>query len=519
VDCADADPAVKGDVIDLYDKYSHYRFDLGKTAAGTEWSYVGHTLDQFRHPADQRFLRAADGWDYTGGTFVRNVNGHRLLYVLSMQARRILIYRFDEARMGEIAIPAGLWESQYGYKAGYAGAPDGGDFFWRDADGDGTFDDSEFAKGPGLPNLGLGMFVDSRGDFWTCNHWAGNGIGIRRWRMQGFDPKGNPIYDYSPEHYTEYQRPAGSHGELRRVEYIPETDTLYVTSTSKPDGDRDIGSRIVKYKNWSTPERAVEWTLDPPLDGTKISALSVAGDYVFLGYSYFGSNRREGTIRVFRTADAGYVGEITPTPAVGSLCGTFDIPYAIRAHRCSNGEYVICAEDDHFAKVLVHRWHPTEPVLVDELEDLSRTDATRTVGKWDIDQSNKEHFNHDAARARRQEDATQSLVWEVPAMVSFAASVYFDSRIDADAYVSFSTSADGEKWTPVSTSRTPTVSSGGGWAVANYRPEGELPALTRFVRFELKPSKVSWNIQLGRMEIYRRERRLEKQPPHPGANR
>jgi hypothetical protein len=79
VDCADADPASdQGAALDVFDKYSRYRLDLSRTAAGSEWTYAGHTLNQFKYPADQRFVRAVDGWDYTGGTFVRNIGGRRL---------------------------------------------------------------------------------------------------------------------------------------------------------------------------------------------------------------------------------------------------------------------------------------------------------------------------------------------------------------------------------------------------------------------------------------------------------
>jgi hypothetical protein len=506
VDCADADPASdKGAALDVFDKYSRYRLNLSRTAAGSEWEYAGHTLNQFKYPADQRFARAADGWDYTGGTFVRNIGGRRLLYVLSMQARRLLIYRFNPATDGEVAIPAGLWESQYGYSAGYPGSPTSGDLLWRDVDGDGAFSASEFSKGPGMPNLGVGLWVDAKGDLWSCNHWSKTGVGIRRWKMQGFDEHGNPMYDFSPGNYIEYQRPEGSHGELRRVEYFPETDTLYLASSDKVDGDRDIGNRITKYRNWSTPERAAAWTLDPPMDNTKISSLTVAGDYLFLGYSYFGTNSREGTIKVHRISDASYVGEITPTPAVGSQSGTFDIPYAIRAFQRHNGEYLVFAEDDHYAKILVHRWKPADPTFVDTLESLARTDRVRSSPDWDIDRANAAHFSGDEARARRTSDTEQHLVWNLNDATNFSAALYFDSKLAIDTFVSFETSADGEAWVALPSVRGPAISSGGGWVVSIYRPKGDaLPNGTNYLKLAIKPSGTSWNIQLGRLEVHRR---------------
>ena len=504
VDCADADQASDGgDSLDVYDKYSHYRLDLKRTTAGTEWTYAGRTLNPIKYPADPRFLRAADGWDYSGGTFVRNVHGHKLLYVLSMQARRLLIYRFDPTREGETAIPAGIWESQANYKAGYPGCPPANDFFWRDKNANGAFDADEFAAGPGMPNLGFGMWVDSNGDLFSCNHWAGGGVGIRRWKMQGFDATGNPIYDYSAGNYTEFQRPDGSHGELRRIEYFPESDTMFVASTSLSDGDRDAGNRIVKYDHWSTPRRSLAWTLDPPMDKTKISAISVAGDYLFLGYSYFGSNSREGTIRIHRLSDASYVGEMIPTPAVGSLCGTFDIPYAIRAYQTRGGEYLVFAEDDHYAKVIVHRWNPHGPTLVDTLDDLKKTDPTHSSSAWGIDATNKEFFSMDASRAMRTSDTPQALAWHKTDLTNFSASIYFDMKLNIDSLVSMSASADGTDWQPVKTTRTAATGSGGGWNVSTFRPAADpLPEATQYLRIEIAPSGVNWNVQIGRVELF-----------------
>jgi len=423
---------------------------------------------------------------------------------MSMQARRLLIFRFNPETDGETAIPSGIWESQGGYSAGYPGSPKNNDFLWRDKNGNGKFDDDEYASGPGMPNLGYGMWVDSNGDIWSCNHWTKTGVGIRRWKMQGFDDHGNPIYDYSEGNYTEYQRPEGSHGELRRLEYYPATDTMYLGSTSLSDGDRDAGNRFTKYTKWSTPQRKLAWTLNPPMDKTKISAMSVAGDFLFLGYSYFSTNSREGTIRAFRISDGAYVGEILPTPVVGSLSGTFDIPYAIRAFKRQNGEYLIFAEDDHYAKIIVHRWHPGGPNVVDTLIDLNKINRLRSTHDWKSDKSNPENFARDAGRATRGTDTPQSLVWNVKGVNNFAAAIYYDSKMAIDPLVTFISSVNGAEWTPVVTARSPAISSGGGWNVATFRPANDLlPAETHFVRLQFAPSGVSWNIQLGRMELFR----------------
>ncbi|MDX6765814.1 MAG: hypothetical protein SFU85_03395 [Candidatus Methylacidiphilales bacterium] len=504
VDCADADPASDtGDSLDIYDKYSRYRLDLTKTTAGTEWSYAGRTLNPIKYPNDPRFMRAPDGWDYTGGTFVRNIQGRKLLFVLSMQARRILVFRFNSETDGETAIPSGIWESQVGYDAGYDGSPKGKDFYWRDSNGNGNIDAEEFSAGPGMPNLGYGLWVDTNGDIWSCNHWAGSGVGIRRLKMQGFDPLGNPIYDYSAGNYTEFQRPEGSHGELRRIEYNPENDTMLVGSTSLQDGDRDAGNRFVKYNNWNKENRTVAWTLDPPMDKTKISSMTVAGDYLFLGYSYFSSNSREGTIRVFRYSDASYVGDMTPTPVIGSLSGTFDIPYAIRAFKQKNGEYLVFAEDDHFAKIVIHRWNPQGNNVVDTLDSLDKIDKNLSSAGWSIDGGNQDHFGRDAARATRTTDTAEHLVWKVDSLSNFAAAIYFDARNKIDEQVAFFSSVDGENWTPVTLARLSDVLSGGGWNVTTFRPHNDqLPSGTQYLKMQFLPTGTAWNVQLGRMELF-----------------
>ncbi len=508
VDVADADTTTAtGSVVDVYDKYSHYQVDLSKTTAGTEWTYVGHTLNPTKYPADQRFVRANDTFDYTAGTYIRQVNGHKLMYVMDMQARRILIYRFNPTTDGEVAIPAGIWESQYGYAAGYAGSPSGGDFIWRDKNGDGQFQAGEYAQGPGMPNLGYGLSVDSKGNIWSANHYSGTGVGIRQWKLQGFDANGNPVYDYSAGNYVEWQRPVGSHGDIRRVQYFPDTDTMYVSSTSDQNGDRDAGTRIVKYKNWSNvATRSVVWSLDPPLDNTRISSISIAGDYVFLGYSYFSTNSKEGTIYVYKASDGTYAGAITPTPAVGSISGTFDVPNAINAVQQSNGEYTIFAEDDNYAKVIAYRWNPTSNInLIDPLDDLTKIDTTRTTAHWGLDGSNTNLFSNDNARSTRTTDTAESIVWQNKSgIVDFAISIYYGQLLNIDSLVTLSTSVNGTAWTPLTTARTPTVdsSNNGGWVTTTYRPGGTLPAGTQYVRVTVAPSGVNWNVQIGRAEFF-----------------
>jgi hypothetical protein len=62
-----------------------------------------------------------------------------------MYADHLVIYRFDAARDGEVADRrrASLQAARGGV-AQIPNAPAGGDWMWRDANGDGKFDSNEF---------------------------------------------------------------------------------------------------------------------------------------------------------------------------------------------------------------------------------------------------------------------------------------------------------------------------------------------------------------------------------------
>lgn len=83
----------------------------------------------------------------------------------------------------------------------------------------------------------------------------------------------------------------------------------------------------------------------------------VAGEYLFVPYT--GASRslqfKTGQVEVFRADDGRSVGHFEPSADVGEI-GPQDVRECLRAHRRSDGEYLIFLEDDYKAKVLLYRW-------------------------------------------------------------------------------------------------------------------------------------------------------------------
>ncbi len=164
--------------------------------------------------------------------------------------------------------------------------PPGGDWIWRDLNGNGHFEDGEFTlntSGKAKPG-GWGWWVDTNGDIWR----ASDKRGIFRFRYGGLDKVGNPIYSY--DKLTAYPMPE-PFTELRRAIYDPAGDTLYVTgytadAAPKPGINKEVGRVLVRYDKWSsgTPVKryqvALPWAPDakPILN---LIGLTVEGRYLF----------------------------------------------------------------------------------------------------------------------------------------------------------------------------------------------------------------------------------------------
>ena len=354
IDTADIDPA--GDGLNVYTKDKHFVMDYSK-AAGKEATYRGYTANRFKYPDDPR-LRSGDC-----GVFFRRIQGKPFLFVTDMYSGGLRVFRFKPDTDGECAIPSGYFAKEH-VKADPAtakqpwpiGQPDKGEWIWRDNNGNGALDPDEYDSKPtNAPGL-WGWCVDSQGNVWQATEHDG----IRKFPVQGLDKFGSPIYSYATMQTTPTP-PLFT--ELCRLEYVPESDTMFLSgyTTDRPHKGGEwgiVGTEIVRYDNWKQGSRAAAARVVLPYDGLKdakkfIKSFAVAGNYLFAG-----EGREPCAIYVYDAKTGAPVGKLQPDATVGSNSGWLDFPYAVRAFRRTNGEYLIFVEEDLDAKVILYRWKP-----------------------------------------------------------------------------------------------------------------------------------------------------------------
>jgi hypothetical protein len=350
VDNADVDP--KTDGIQVYTIHDRYMMDYSKPV-GKQWTYKGYTFNPFKYPDDIRLRNAH------GSVFFRRIQGKPFMYFTDMFGSFLHIYRFNPATDGEIAIPSTMLvntsekEEKVQASSFPPNQPQIGDWIWRDRNGNGSFDKGEYeASGRDYPYIG-GWWVDSKGDVWKTVRTEN---GIRHFPLQGIDAKGNPIYSYSsmkkiatPKIFT----------DIRRIEYIPETDTMYLSgfTAERPalqDDGKAFGSEIVRYDNWSKGNRKERFRIAVPFNPRAnpdiiTASMSITADYVFA------ITGKTAEVYVYNAKNGAFVTKFKPGAEVANESGWIDIPYGIRVFRRANGEYLIFAEEVTKAKVIMYR--------------------------------------------------------------------------------------------------------------------------------------------------------------------
>lgn len=349
VDGADVDRgdvSADGNTVSVLTGTWHFMLDLSKTAPGSEWHAAGFTADRFRYPGDPLYHA---GRSERGMPLVRRIEGRRFVFYTDMYSDYVKVYRFDAVHNGEIAIPAGLVGSRKIFWPPHQ--PEHSEWIWRDTNGNGTVDAPEFEQS-GTPGEASAWYVDLHGDV-----WQGQGEhGIRRYRVNGLDPVGNPRYDYA--HTNAYPLPA-PFTRVARVLYVPDTDTMYLAGASADhpwDNDdwNGTGKLIARYDHWSThPQLRYQIGVDSwGPKAVRTAGLTQEGDYLFVveGLS--------AAVRVYDANTGAPVGEIRPGPEVGAVSGHIDVPMPVTAYRRANGEYLVFVEEDNMGKVLMYRWTP-----------------------------------------------------------------------------------------------------------------------------------------------------------------
>jgi sugar lactone lactonase YvrE len=340
VDNADADPGTDG--VDVFTKHEHFVMDYSK-ASGQQWTYKAYTADKFRYPDDARFQNIGHT---AASASVRRINGKRFLYLEGMHAPRLYVYRFD----GEIAVPSAIF-AQPNTGDWPANPPASVRWLWRDKNGDGKIQSNEYESLGASDGRVWAWQVDSKGDV-----WLGAETGkIQRYRVQGVDTYGSPIYTSTARDVIPMPAPFVN---LERLKYFPQTDVMYVggyTSARPKSGSEwgKVGTEIVRYDNWSTT-RKMRWRVVLPYNPTAnpvklIQSMDVAGDRLFA------VDFITAVVSVYDTATGALLTQLTPGPEVSSESGWVDIPHGIRAYRRANGEYLVFVEEDFKAKVIMYR--------------------------------------------------------------------------------------------------------------------------------------------------------------------
>ncbi len=378
VDMADVDPASDTDV---FTKEEHFKFDYSQPA-GREWSYAGFTVNRFQYPQDPRLHI------WSAGAWVRRIDGQRILFVSDMNGDALQVYRFTPDAKSEIAIPSAFFAKRHvsdkSDPTWPPHQPASGEWIWRDANGNGAFDDGEFtqprsSRGNEAPSkqkdqslltsaatreavnapASQGWWVDARGNVWLATETRG----IRLFPSQGLDAKGNPIWSFT--NMQTFAAPP-EFKQLKRVRYLPDTDTLFlagVTDEHKNQHWKPSGPVIARYDGWLKGARQLRWKIVAPYaDGSQGHSscepmgFDVAGDFIFVPYT--GASKphgvKHGRVEIFRASDGSSAGHIEPSDDVGEI-GLQDIRECLAAHRRADGEFVVFLEDDYKSKVVVYR--------------------------------------------------------------------------------------------------------------------------------------------------------------------
>ncbi len=293
-DIASIDPASDG--TDLYGVNEHMKFDY----ASQQWSLTSITNDKIAYPNDPRNM--VQGTAMTSA-LMRRVNGNLLMFTASMYAGKYDVFRFE----GETAV-----HCQAINEVGWSGLPDK-----------------------------------------NGNVWYESGGRIRKIPLTGFSG-GCPVFGAPVDVTTSLPAPMTT---IERLEYNADTDVMYIggwTAANPSVSWGLIGSTLARYPNWSTGNRTPSHSALMPKDyeGLYPKAMSVAGDYVFVGNS-----RDRGKVYVFNGANLTSSGHIAAPTNMGET-GWLDIVHAVQAFKKSDGQYLVLVEDNSKGKNILYQWAP-----------------------------------------------------------------------------------------------------------------------------------------------------------------
>lgn len=348
VDVADADPISTNDVYTLHE---HYVMDYSQPA-GQQATWTGYTVNRELYPQDPRL--------YLGHSYVvavQQIQGAKVMFATDMYGDYFTGYRFE----GETAIPFVMLhkKNEDGFPFNKPTGTNG--WLWNDLDGQGDFDAGEYDTAGGFHwGLTTGWFVDSQGDLWQIRK---DSNGLARYRCQGVNANGVPVYDFAHTEVTYLSSKLGTDPftHLQHAEYDPDNDRMFLfgwTSTYNGSDVKSVGRVVRRYDNWSATPTFVSQSVMPV--GTAVlgsvpagaASACVEGRYVF-------SVACDATVTVFDSNTGSQVAQFGPSELGGS--GVVDVIQGIRVSQRANGEFNIFVEEDWHAKVTMYTWTPDLP--------------------------------------------------------------------------------------------------------------------------------------------------------------
>ena len=366
LDSADLDPAASGDAWSNTMRYSH---DPHGTD-GDGWRAVATTIDAARFSDDPRLHSVA------GQTLgVRRIGGQRFLFTTTQGGDPVSVFRFENDA-AHTAIPCALFAGRHQDKAWPPHQPAGGGaWLWRDANGDGQFDATEFEKDA---ELTMAPFtLDARGDLWITASGK-----IQCLSADGkLDTHGVPAWSLGRR--VSYKVPASfaDEGEVRRVAISPDGQTIFAFGFTRELKNRvghnyPLGPQAVRLRREGGQLVETHRTLlpyDVDLAGAAHDqpyVATAAGDYVFVGYE------QRMTVLVLRAADFGIVGRIDIGPQ--SQTPIFDGPPELVVARRGE-EYVLFMPQYTGNATTEVTWKPGSKTWLQPPADLQAKQVEKAV--------------------------------------------------------------------------------------------------------------------------------------------
>jgi len=377
VDNADADPASGG--TSMFVNGKHYTMDYSKVP-GKSTSFTGVTLDPFRFPNDPRVRNQFES------PWVRRINGQKFLYLTNMYGGELYILRFEPN--SEIAIPAafiGLINTNLDSSVtalhptwdvstkAIADTNKRIRWWWRDGDGDGDFQPTEFGLWDNWTIYSRGIDIDDAGGIW----YGGDGQvdtyfrggGIQYWPCTGIDANGVPIYDFAKPQRIDVPVTV-SEPDVTRLKYLSASDTIFLGASN----NYDI-LKIYRYDHFlDKAKQKLVYSIDLGYNDFGVAHIELDGnansmtlprtftadeDYVYVAYLSQGKEgRKRGEVTVYDAKDGHEVGWIVPGDEVGGYCGAVDLVNGINVTTDAAGWKIVTLEDDGAAKVMAYRWQP-----------------------------------------------------------------------------------------------------------------------------------------------------------------